>query len=147
MDHRDRPDLNRIPELARERATTDSGAACERATTDSGAACEPPGELADAVAALAARVDGLSARVDALWRLISAVVESAGLRAPDADGPPADFVAAVEDARSTGRRGVRLNIGGRQWVAALSQQPPTPDPASWSAIERVARQAGDQDEM
>jgi hypothetical protein len=134
MDHPDPPDLTRIRELARQLAETDCCAAGELA-----------GELAGAVADLAATVGGLSARVDALWQLISAVVESAGLGAPS--GPRAEFEAAVEHARSAGRRDVRLNVDGRQWVAALSQQPPAPDRASWSAIERLARQAGDQDEM
>jgi hypothetical protein len=65
---------------------------------------------------------------------------------PAASTPPPDFVAALDDARRTGRRGVRLSIDGRQWVAALSQQAPPADPAAWSAIERVAREASDQDE-
>jgi hypothetical protein len=55
-------------------------------------------------------------------------------------------VAAVEHARGTGQRDVRLNVDGREWIAALSH-PPMPHSASWSAIERLARQAGDQDEM
>lgn len=133
MDYRDPPEADRIRELARQLAETDA------------AAGQLAGELADAVAALTETVGGLSARVDALWQLISAVVESAGLSAPD--GPRAEFEAAVERAHSTGRRDVRLNVDGRQWVAALSQQPPRPDRASWSAIERLARQAGDQDEI
>jgi hypothetical protein len=139
MDHRDQPDLDRIRHLAQLLAATDAGPAGELA-----------GQLADAVTALTARVDAMSARVDMLWQLISAVVESAGLSAPAADAPPREFVQALERARSTGRRGVRLSIDGREWVAALSQQPPAPDPASWSAIERLAKQAddaGDQDEM
>jgi hypothetical protein len=106
-------------------------------------------ELADAIASL-------SARVDALWQLISAVVESAGLAVPNpavasstvpSPAPPPDFVQALAAARKTGRREVRLSIDGREWVAALSRQPPEPDPASWSAIERLARGAEDQDEM
>lgn len=109
-------------------------------------------ELADAIASL-------SARVDALWQLISAVVESAGLAVPAVPSPtvssptmpdaapPPDFVQALAAARQTGRRGVRLTIDGKEWVAALGQQPPEPDPASWSAIERIARGAEDQDEM
>jgi hypothetical protein len=101
-------------------------------------------ELADAIASL-------SARVDALWQLISAVVESAGLAVPSpttpGPAPPPDFVQALAAARKTGRRDVRLSIDGKAWVAALGQQPPEPDPASWSAIERLARQAEDQDEM
>jgi len=104
-------------------------------------------ELADAIASL-------SARVDALWQLISAVVESAGLAVPAVPGPtmpdpapPPDFVQALAAARQAGRRGVRLTIDGKEWVAALGQRPPEPDPASWSAIERLARGAEDQDEM
>jgi hypothetical protein len=132
MDHRDQLGLDRARHLAELLAETDAGPAGELA-----------GELADEVAALAARVEGLSARVDALWQLISAVVKAAGLSAPETGAPPPEFVQALERARTSGRRGVRLNIDGREWVAALSQQPPAPDPASWSAIERLAKQAGD----
>jgi hypothetical protein len=96
----------------------------------------------DRINELAESVASLSARVDALWQVISAVVQSAGL--PD---PPPDFVRAVATARQTGRRGVRLSVDGREWVAALSEQAPEPDPASWSAIERLARSATDHDEM
>jgi len=74
-------------------------------------------------------------------------VESAGLSVPAAGAPPPDFVRALESARTTGRRGVRLSIDGREWVAALSQQLPEADRASWSAIERLARESSDQDEM
>jgi hypothetical protein len=129
MDHKDQSDLDRIRRLAAELAATGPGLAAELAT-----------ELADALA-------GLSARIDALWQLISAVVESAGLSVPAAGAPPPDFVRALESARTTGRRGVRLSIDGREWVAALSQQLPEADRASWSAIERLARESSDQDEM
>jgi hypothetical protein len=136
MDHKDQSDLDRIRRLAAELAATGPGPAAELAT-----------ELADALA-------GLSARIDALWQLISAVVESAGLSVPAAGAPPPDFVRALESARTTGppppttgRRGVRLSIDGREWVAALSQQLPEADRASWSAIERLARESSDQDEM
>jgi hypothetical protein len=142
MDHKDQSDLDRIRRLAAELAATGPGPAAELAT-----------ELADALA-------GLSARIDALWQLISAVVESAGLSVPAAGAPPPDFVRARESARTpgrcgrggaraptTGRRGVRLSIDGREWVAALSQQLPEADRASWSAIERLARESSDQDEM
>jgi hypothetical protein len=129
------PDLQRIRQLAIELAATDDG---------------PAGELA---CALADAVVDLSDRVDALWRLISAVVESAGLAAPTAGrpgaaiGPPSEFVQALNSARATGRRGVRLCIDGKEWVAALSQQPPFPDGAAWSAIERLTRESTDQDDM
>jgi hypothetical protein len=136
MDHRDQLDLERIRQLARMLSDTDVSPAGELAA-----------ELTEAVAALSAKVEGLSVRVDALWQLISAIVESAGLGKPSKSAPPPEFVQALDRARSTGRRGVRLNIDGKEWVAALSQQPPAPDPASWSAIERLAKQAGDQDEM
>jgi hypothetical protein len=141
MDHKDQSDLDRIRRLAAELAATGPGPAAELAT-----------ELADALA-------GLSARIDALWQLISAVVESAGLSVPAAGAPPPDFVRARASARTTGRpragppapttgrRGVRLSIDGREWVAALSQQLPEADRASWSAIERLARESSDQDEM
>jgi hypothetical protein len=149
MDDRDQPDLDRIRYLARLLAETDPGPAGELAR-----------ELADGISALAATVGSLSARLDALWQLISAVVESAGLSAPAAGAPipgapiagapPAQFAAELESARSTGKRGIRLSIDGREWVAALSQQPPAADPESWAAIARLAQQAsdpGDQDEM
>ena len=118
----------------------------------------------DRISELAAAIASLSDRVDALWQLISAVVESAGLAGagpalsdpalsdpalsdPALPDPPPDFVQALAAARKTGERGVRLSIDGKEWVAALSQQPAQPDPASWSAIERLARRAEDQDEI
>ena len=110
-------------------------------------AAEGPGSAADLATEVAAALVALSARIDAIWQLITAVVESAGLIVPQASTPPADFVQALATARRTGRRGVRLSIDGKEWVAALSQQVPSPDPASWSAIERLARQSADQDEM
>jgi hypothetical protein len=136
MDDRSQPELDRIRRLAGLMAASDPGPAGDLA-----------GELAAAVAALSVKVEGLSARVDGLWQLISAVVEAAGLGDPAGTAPPPEFVQALASARRTGRRGVRLSIDGKDWVAALSQQPPEPDPASWAAIERIARQAGYQDEM
>jgi hypothetical protein len=109
-------------------------------------AAEGPGSAADLATEVAAALIALSARIDALWQLITAVVESAGLSVPEASAPPPDYAAALASARRTGRRGVRLSIDGKEWVAALSQQVPDPDPASWSAIERLARRS-DQDEM
>ncbi len=123
------PDLDQIRDLAARLAALDPG---------------PAGELGTEVAAAIA---SLSARIDALWQLISAIVESAGLSVPDASKPPPDFVEALDAARRTGRRGVRLSIDGKEWVAALSQQAPPPDRASWSAIERIARESSGQDEM
>jgi hypothetical protein len=123
------PDLDQIRDLAARLAALDPG---------------PAGELGTEVAAAIA---SLSTRIDALWQLISAIVESAGLSVPDASKPPPDFVEALDTARRTGRRGVRLSIDGKDWVAALSQQAPPPDRASWSAIERIARESSDQDEM
>lgn len=122
-------DLDRVRELAARLAALDPG---------------PAGDLGTE---LAAAVTSLSARIDALWQLISAVVESAGLSVPAASTPPPDFVRALAAARRTGRREVRLSIDGKEWVAALSDQVPAPDPASWSAIERIARESSDQDEM
>jgi hypothetical protein len=129
MDHGHQPDLDRIRQLAAELAATGPGPAADLAV-----------EIAEALA-------GLSGRIDSLWQLISAVVESAGLSVPVASAPPPDFVRALESARTTGRRGVRLSIDGKEWVAALSQQLPEADRASWSAIERLARESSDQDEM
>ena len=123
------PDLDRIRDLAARLAALD------------------PGPAAELGIEVAAAVASMSARIDALWQLISAIVESAGLSVPDASKPPADFVEAVDDARRTGRRGVRLSIDGKEWVAALSQQAPPPDRASWAAIERIARESSHQDEM
>lgn len=123
------PDLDRIRELAAELAAASPG---------------PAGELA---VELAAAIASLSGRIDSLWRLISTIVESAGLSIPVPSGPPSEFVQAVAGARRSGRRGVRLSIDGREWVAALSQDAPAPDAASWPAIERIARESSDQDEM
>jgi hypothetical protein len=134
MDRSSPPDLERIRQLAAELAATDAGQA---------------GQLG---AALAEAVASLSDRIDALWQLISAVVESAGLSSPaaspadPANPAPAEFVQALNAARATGRRGVRLSIDGKEWVAALSQHPPAAENEAWSAIERLARKS-DQDEM
>ena len=128
MDQISQPDLERIRTLAAELAATSTG---------------PAGELATA---LAEAVTGLADRVEALWQLISAVVESAGLSSPaagpadPASAPPAEFLHALTTARASGRRGVRLSIDGQEWVAALSQDPPDHAAATWSAIERLARQ-------
>ena len=131
------PDLDRIRDLAARLAALDPGPAAELAL-----------QLTEVIAAQADDVARLSsADSDALWQLISAIVESAGLGVPDASKPPADFVEALDDARRTGRHGVRLSIDGKDWVAALSQQAPPPDRASWSAIERIARESSHQDEM
>ncbi len=106
-----------------------------------------PGPAAELASALTEVVAGLSDRVDALWQLISAVVESAGLSRPASATAPPEFVEALNDARATGRRGVRLSIDGKEWVAALSAQPPAADGAAWAALERLTRDSGDQDEM
>jgi hypothetical protein len=127
--HQPQPDIERIRQLAAELARTSTGPASELACA-----------LADAVV-------GLSDRVDALWQLISAIVESAGLGAPAGSAAPPEFVQALNDARATGRRGVRLSIDGREWVAALGQQPPTADGAAWAALERLTRDSAGQDEM
>jgi hypothetical protein len=129
MEQRGQPDIERIRQLAARLAAADPGPAGELAT-----------ELAGAVAAL-------SDRMDALWQLISAVVESAGLSMPTVSAPPAEFVEALDTARRTGRRDVRLSIDGKEWVAALGQQPPAADPASWSAIQRLTRESADHDDM
>jgi hypothetical protein len=132
-------DLERIRQLARDLADSDPG---------------PAGELA---CALADAVVSIAGRVDALWQLITAVVESAGLSmpegsapegsAPDGSAPPAEFVQALTAARGTGVHGVRLNISGRQWVAAISQDQPPDDPArAWAALKRLAEAADGQDD-
>jgi hypothetical protein len=134
MDHRSQPDLGRIRDLAQMLTETGSGPSGEQVA-----------EIAEALADLCTRVDDLSAKVSALWQLISAVVQSAGL-SPAA--PPPEFAQALDTARRSGRRDVRLSINGREWVAALSQQQqPSPDPVSWSAIERLARENAGHDEM
>lgn len=158
MDREDQPELERIRRLAAELAAADPG---------------PAGALATE---LAAALASLSARVDALWQLISAVVASAGLAGPLETSNPgtrdpappgltgpaseADFARAVASARSTGQRGLRLSVDGREWVAALSPEAPSlqapgqqaaawqrpdTDRAAWSAIERLARATGQDD--
>jgi hypothetical protein len=133
MDKISPADLERLRQLAAELAATDAG---------------PASQLA---CALAEAFADLSGRVDALWQLISAVVESAGLSAPatspadPASPAPAPFVQALNAARATGRRGVRMSVDGREWVAVLSEHPPVAEQDAWSAIERLARKS-DQDE-
>jgi hypothetical protein len=121
-------DLDRLRELARALAESDPGPASELACA-----------LADAVA-------GVAGRMDALWRLIAAVVETAGLSLPDAKSPPAEFTRALAAPRGTGQQSVRLNIDGREWVAAISQDERPADPAgAWAAIERITKAAGQQE--
>jgi hypothetical protein len=129
------PELARIRQLANELAEVDSGQAGELARA-----------LADAVLVLADRVDGL-------WQLIAAVVAAAdqpadrppiaGQELP-AGPPPAEFLQALAAGRRPGRgaghRGIRLSIGGREFVAAISTEQRPADPAgAWSALERLAR--------
>jgi hypothetical protein len=122
-------DLERLRQLARDLADSDPG---------------PAGELA---CALAEAVTAISGRVDALWQLITAVVETAGLTMPGEASPPAEFVQAVTRARSSGVKGVRLNISGKEWVAAISQDQPPADPArAWAALERLTEATDDQDD-
>ncbi|HEU5417102.1 MAG TPA: hypothetical protein VFV41_05390 [Streptosporangiaceae bacterium] len=125
------PELARIRQLASELAEVDSGPAGELACA-----------LADAVLVLADRVDGL-------WQLIAAVVAAADQppgagQEPLAGPPPAEFLQALAAGRKPGRgaghRGVRLSIGGREFVAAISPDQAPADPAgAWSALERLAR--------
>jgi hypothetical protein len=142
-------ELARIRQLADELARIDTGPAAELAT------------------ALAEAVLELTARVDALWQLIAAVVESAGLsasapaapalaapaiaappgRAGQSSASPPEFAEALRSARAAGRRGIRLTIDGREWVAALSKPDAAADDGAWAALERLARDAADQDEM
>jgi hypothetical protein len=97
-------------------------------------------------------VAGLAGRVDGLWRLITAVVESAGLveaaerGGPEASAPPAEFLQAVASPRSSSDRALRLNINNKDWVAAISQDQPPADPArTWAALERLTKAIDDQD--
>jgi hypothetical protein len=126
-------DLERIRELAGELAAADSG---------------PAGELA---CALADAVLSIGERADALWRLITAIVSATGTPAgTQARPPPAEFLQALSSARGSGPQGVRLSIGGQEWVAAISPDQRPADPArAWAAVERLAKsasQAGDQDQ-
>lgn len=134
-------DLERIRQLAQDLADSEPG---------------PAGELA---CVLADAVVSIAGRVDALWRLITAVVESAGLvekaslgeltsqGRPGASAPPAEFLQAVTSPRNSGgHRGVRLNINNKEWVAAISQDQPPVDPAgAWAALERLTKTTDDQD--
>lgn len=125
-------ELERIRQLARDLAESDPGPAGEFACA-----------LADAVTSIAGRVDGL-------WRLITAVVESAGLveaAGPAVTGgsaPPAEFLQAVSSARGSSDRALRLNINNKEWVAAISQDQPPADPArTWAALERLTKAIDD----
>jgi hypothetical protein len=90
-------------------------------------------------------VAGIAGRVDALWRLIAAVVETAGVSAADAKSPPAEFTLALAAPRGS-HQSVRLNIDGKEWVAAISQDERPADPAgAWAALERVAKAADDEE--
>lgn len=126
------PDLERIRELAGELAAADSG---------------PAGELA---CALADAVLSIGERVDALWQLITAIVSATGTSAGGQAPPPAEFLQALSSARGSGPQGVRLSIGGQEWVAAISPDQRPADPArAWAALERLATsagQAGDEDQ-
>ena len=80
--------------------------------------------------------------MDALWRLIAAVVETAGVSVADARPPPAEFTRALAAPRGTGHQSVRLNIDGKEWVAAISQDERPADPAgAWAALERITKAA------
>jgi hypothetical protein len=118
-------DLDRIRRLASELAAADSG---------------PAGELG---CALAEAVVGIAGRVDALWDLIVAVVGAAGTSAAASEPPPAEFLQALTSARGPGHQGVRLNIAGQDWVAAVSPDGRPADPArAWAALERLATSSG-----
>ncbi len=156
--HPDAAALERIRLLARDLAASDPGPAA-----DLGSA------LAAEVARIAGQVDALAGRVDGLWRLISAVVESAGLAGsagttgtagsggPGDPGdagsggpaaPPPEFLRAIASPRRSSDRALRLNLNDREWVAAISQDEPPADPArTWAALERLTRVIGDQDDQ
>src|SRR5579862_7269401 len=117
----DAVDLERILRLARELADTDPG---------------PARELG---CALAEAVVTLTRRVNELWELIGAALDAAGLGATQAGGrgPSPEFVRALTAPRGPDQ-GVPLNIGGKQWIAAISQDRPPADPrAAWAALERI----------
>jgi hypothetical protein len=143
----DAAELERIRLLARDLAASDHGPAAELGSA-----------LAAEVERIAGRVDAIAARLDGLWRLITAVVESAGLSgaaAPDGpdesggpDGPPPEFLQAVSSPRRSGDRALRLNLNNREWVAAISQDEPPADPArTWAALERLTRVIGERDDQ
>jgi hypothetical protein len=134
-------ELARVRRLASELAAADAG---------------PAAELACALADVVLRV---ADRVDALWQLIAAVVSAAdparaGTGAsgnggvgngPPGNGPPVEFLQALTSARGSGHAGVRLSLAGSEWVAAVSQDQRSADPAAaWAALERLAQSAGDQ---
>ena len=134
MSERDTPDLDRIRQLAAELARLESGPASELARA-----------LADEVAGMADRVEQIADRVDSLWQLITAVVDAAGLEVPDTSAPP-EFVQALHSAQCSGTPGLRLTIGGREWVAAISPDQPPADPAqAWAALEQLTRVTDDRD--
>ncbi len=122
-------DLDRLRVLARELADSEPGDAGELACM-----------LADAVIAVAGRVEEL-------WQLIGAALEAAGLAGSAIAGPPpAEFVQALTSPRGSGQ-GIRLTIGGVDWVAAISQDQPAGDPAAaWAALERLALAAADDED-
>jgi len=145
----DPPDLDRIAALARALAASDSGPAAELGCA-----------LADAVTVL-------SRRVDALWQVIDAALVAAGLgpaerpdeRPADRGGPPhqpagppagpvppAELVRALTAPQAC-EQGIRLNIDGKDWVAAISPDARAADPSSaWAALQRLTQTAGeDQD--
>ena len=127
------PDLDRIRQLAAELARADSGPASQLVRA-----------LADEVASVADRVGEMADRVESLWQLIAAVVDAAGLEVPDT-GAPREFVQALHSAQSAGNPGMRLTIGGREWVAAISPDQPPADPGhAWAALERLARMTDEQ---
>jgi hypothetical protein len=119
-------DTERLLQLARELADSDSGPASELGL------------------ALTAAVTALSRRVDELWDLIAAALDAAGLGSatgPPGAGPPAEFIRALTAPRR-GEQGVRLDLGGGQWVAAISPEGPPADPgAAWAALERMTSAA------
>jgi hypothetical protein len=88
----------------------------------------------------------MAGRMDDLWRLIAAVVETAGVSVADAKSPPAEFIRALAAPGGPGHQSVRLNIDGKEWVAAISQDERSADPAdAWAALERIAKAAGDEE--
>src|ERR1035441_10547071 len=108
-------DLEHLRLLARELADTEPG---------------PAAELACALADAGVTVAG---RVDELWELIAPAGPAAGVSgSPQAGAPPAEFVRALTSPGGPDQ-GVRLNIRGKDWVAAISQDQPPAEQAVASA--------------
>jgi hypothetical protein len=144
--HPEAAELERIRLLARDLAGSHPGAA------ELGyALADAADRIAGRLESITGQIEGITGRVDGLWRLITAVLESAGLAeaaeaaGPAASPPSAEFLQAVSAPRGSSDRALRLNINNKEWVAAISQDQPPADPArTWAALERLTRTIEDQ---